>query len=131
MTTYTIQWHIPGQSNAVLMVDAGWPMRSLYGQVDIAGVVHNGLPAPTWFRARRAMTMARPVPLRPFWGGLVFNSLSGAALIWSIVVPPRVALRKWRRHRGRCAACGYDLRGMEHERCPECGFDERCGSKAD
>jgi hypothetical protein len=22
---------------------------------------------------------------------------------------------------GRCAACGYDLRGVAHERCPECG----------
>ena len=34
----------------------------------------------------------------------------------------------WRERRGRmraarrqCPACGYDLRGAEHERCPECG----------
>ena len=26
-----------------------------------------------------------------------------------------------RRKRGLCVACGYDLRGAEHEACPECG----------
>jgi rubrerythrin len=33
-------------------------------------------------------------------------------------------LRRRRRRRlaaGACPACGYDLRGAEHERCPECG----------
>ena len=24
--------------------------------------------------------------------------------------------------RGACPACGYDLRGADHEACPECGW---------
>ena len=31
---------------------------------------------------------------------------------------------RWRR-RGWCLACGYDLRGTEGDRCPECG-EEKC-----
>lgn len=33
------------------------------------------------------------------------------------------ALRRWhRRRRGRCVVCGYDRRGIEDRRCPECGM---------
>jgi hypothetical protein len=31
--------------------------------------------------------------------------------------------RRSRRRRGRCIACGYDLRGIEGAKCPECGMD--------
>ena len=32
------------------------------------------------------------------------------------------ALRAWRRRRGGlCLACGYDMRGLDGRRCPECG----------
>ncbi len=125
VTTYTFQWHIPGQSNAVLMLDAGWPLPSLYGQVDIGGAVHNAVPAPKWFRPRTVMTMPRPIPLRPLARGFIINSLIGAAAFWIVIVPPRLARRHWRRRTGRCPACGYDLRGTDHERCPECGGGAR------
>ena len=31
---------------------------------------------------------------------------------------------------GQCVQCGYDLRGCEHERCPECGKEIRKGNPA-
>jgi hypothetical protein len=46
-------------------------------------------------------------------------------LILCLLVPifwfPTAGKRSWRRARGRCAKCGYDLRHSK-ERCPECGF---------
>lgn len=47
--------------------------------------------------------------------------------IWTAVVliPQVVAgrLRRWHRNRrGRCVRCGYDLRLLSGERCPECGW---------
>lgn len=33
----------------------------------------------------------------------------------------RDARRRMRVARGLCLACGYELRGADHERCPECG----------
>jgi hypothetical protein len=56
--------------------------------------------------------------LAPTW----FIALTGAAMTYF----PARSLRRERRlrHRraaGQCLACGYDLRGAEHECCPECG----------
>jgi hypothetical protein len=43
--------------------------------------------------------------------------------VWTGTVIARgVRGRVWRR-RGRCPACGYDLRGSAGERCPECGLE--------
>lgn len=51
-------------------------------------------------------------------GGCVMLSLAG----W----PAWVGRRRWskrnrRAARGQCLACGYDLRELESDRCPECG----------
>ena len=49
--------------------------------------------------------------------------LLGCAAV--ITLPARSVLRDRRRRsrlgRGCCPACGYDLRGANHDRCPECG----------
>lgn len=29
-----------------------------------------------------------------------------------------------------CRQCGYDLRGLKHERCPECGSEQQCDPPA-
>ena len=80
--------------------------------------------------------------LQGFWGRLGFDhhrSPSGSMVdsrtvtfpIWPIAVLcaiwPAVWLRRTLRQRrrrvqGLCLACGYDLRGNEQGRCPECGM---------
>lgn len=34
--------------------------------------------------------------------------------------------RTWRRKRGRCVKCGYDMSGLESDRCPECNTELDC-----
>ncbi len=61
------------------------------------------------------------LPLAPIWPGFVINTLFYAAILWLLTLGPFTARRLIRRKRGRCIKCGYDLRGTEHEVCPECG----------
>jgi hypothetical protein len=63
--------------------------------------------------------------LVPLWAPLaVFGT-------WPLVAGARFALRRRRlRHRrklGLCLHCGYDLRGSESPRCPECGTTRSAG----
>jgi hypothetical protein len=73
-------------------------------------------------------------PLEPMaWGtmhrserGLILPTWFVALLAALMTIVPARYLRKQRRLRqrraaGQCLACGYDLRGAEHARCPECG----------
>ena len=43
----------------------------------------------------------------------------GVIVFYCLVVP--AMKRAYRRRRGKCVKCAYDLRGAEHEACPECG----------
>jgi hypothetical protein len=67
----------------------------------------------------------RALPLRPIWPGLLINTCFYAALWLVLLCAARMAKRTWRRRRGRCAACGYDLAGLNANACPctcpECG----------
>lgn len=42
-----------------------------------------------------------------------------AHALWVFVLRSR-----WRRRRGRCGRCGYDLAGLVAGRCPECGAQQ-------
>jgi hypothetical protein len=64
---------------------------------------------------------SRFMPSRPLWPGFLANTVIYAAALWLLTLVPRTVKRSIRRHRHRCIACGYDLRGTEHEQCPECG----------
>jgi hypothetical protein len=80
----------------------------------------------------------------PLWQRLGFGAGASTVKVWSMIgvgVPtwflvllpalstalPTLLVRRARQRRrrraadGLCAACGYDLRGAAHDRCPECG----------
>ena len=65
----------------------------------------------------------RLLPLRPLWPGFAINTIFYAAILWFVMLGPFTARRIIRRKRGQCIKCGYDLRGAEHEACPECGVE--------
>jgi hypothetical protein len=61
------------------------------------------------------------VPILPVPLGFTLDTAVFGAL-WAVPLIVMPALRARRRaRRGRCPACGYDLRAGAHERCPECG----------
>ena len=63
------------------------------------------------------------LPMAPIWSGFAVNTIFYGAILW-LLIPGSFALRRHiRRKRGHCLKCGYDLRGAEHEVCPECGAE--------
>jgi hypothetical protein len=107
----------------------GWPRPCLWYQ--IRATYNQGARAMTGDHLRYGLRIAgdpaargegfRVLPLRPIAAGTLVNTAFYGAL-WALLLAGPVALRRRsRRRRGRCPACGYDLRAGAHERCPECG----------
>jgi hypothetical protein len=115
----------------------GWPMLSLWHMphhFTMAGVpgpsseehVRGGLalPLPPWrdpmpFSSRPDEPRVLPLWIIPH--AFAINTAFYAAVLWGLFALPFVVRRRRRVRRGLCARCGYDLRGAEHEQCPECG----------
>jgi hypothetical protein len=51
-----------------------------------------------------------------------------AALLYLAVLGS--AARRGEANAWKCGKCGYDLRGLKDERCPECGTARKAGSVA-
>ncbi len=111
-------------------VASGWPllsMRSCHAVEPTSGAMiyeprkcaiplSDHQSPPSWHLARH-----RALPLIPIWSGFFSNTLFYAAILSLLWSSPFVVRRLIRRKRGLCIKCGYDLRGAEHEVCPECG----------
>lgn len=113
------------------IVESGWPLSSFWGWrtlvqlprgvewEDDAGLVEVGM-----LRAGPCWQEMLELPLLPVWEGILGNALVFALAWWAVLIGPLALRRVRRRRRGRCAACGYDLRGLSTDssaRCPECG----------
>ena len=131
--------HIPAWSRFTVLpttrmivreASGGWPLRSLYwvqsydNSTAIATNQHvyviREKPWTTWSSTRTQLDGIY-LPVGPIWSGFVLNTLFYAMFLWLLVPGPFVLRRYIRRKRGLCVKCGYDLRGAEHEACPECG----------
>jgi hypothetical protein len=129
---------------------AGWPLHSVAGGIewdgrvgeatgdlDSAGQYVGAIKVPEWARPRGPgnRNLIDFIPYWPLWPGFYANTIFFAVILWLLWTTP-FAVRKWRRiKRGRCAKCGYDLRGTppDHAVCPECGegVPERIRPKGD
>lgn len=114
----------PEKKNEMTRVSAGWPWLCLDGERRmISAQVTTShlatLPAITR-SARREY-----VPFAPRWLAFVANTLAFATASLALALSIVVGKRAYRRLRGRCAVCGYELRGFlqvqDQVRCPECG----------
>ena len=72
----------------------------------------------------------RVLPLYPIWTGFIVNTIFYASLLWLLINVPLALLHMTRRQRGLCVKCAYDLRGLDHEACPECGEEIRKANPA-
>ncbi len=61
-------------------------------------------------------------PLRPILAGQLVYWAFWIAVVSTSASSLRWTRGRWRRWRGRCAGCGYDLRGRAGEVCSECGL---------
>ncbi len=113
----------------------GWPYISMWGAVKVIKQPQLELgfksTVSTVFAMELDPDMAndpnycrdlRLLPLHPLWPGFAINTFSYAAILWLLILGPFTARRKIRRKRGMCIKCGYDLRGTDHNKCPECGL---------
>ncbi len=100
-------------------MEAGWPVPCVAidfwqgSQAVPADVDHNG-----W------TIRDRQFPKVILWPGFLINSFCYGLILWVVWSAPFATRRLIRKQRGKCVRCGYDLRGTEHEVCPECG-DQR------
>jgi len=114
-------------------VMSGWPWPCLYyiraadevvmfpdWEYEHHGVLLGGNPLPAMFTTSSEVQL---LPLRPYWPGVLANTLLLAAvwfvfpLLWSMNRRSRAYIKK---RRGRCRFCSYELHG-DTQRCPECG----------
>lgn len=118
---------------------SGWPCLAMWTRLHIRDPLHDfalsglpGLPGNTrvfprdilergWLIDRSFLPRQVILPYGIIWSGLIINTLFYALMIPVIFIGLRRARQSIRRHRGLCPHCAYDLRGAEHETCPECG----------
>jgi hypothetical protein len=55
----------------------------------------------------------------PFWGLLAMFAFFVCAITWAAMRVEKIVVHVPRGH--FCGDCGYSLRGVTSERCPECG----------
>jgi hypothetical protein len=111
---------------------AGWPMRALWCESDeptqdptTGHAIYShrgGFTLPTHIiKDGFTIYLPRALPYRPLWTGLFIDTALFSAL-WSLILLAAPALKSWRRRKGRCPTCGYDMQGLAAEAtCPECG----------
>lgn len=108
-------------------VSVGWPMRCMESVEFVFGSFSreparfcfevNGLTPPA-----RSEEVGRVSPTRPYWLGLVANTLFYAYLIALPLLSIRAVRVVRRRRRGACESCGYSRAGIDASAaCPECG----------
>jgi hypothetical protein len=104
----------------------GWPCPSLCSEILIqspsAPASFSGcVPFTRTVSDRDVFTKNLCLPLRPIPSGFIINTVAYGIIVFVVQLVTACLRSCWRRRRGLCDRCGYDLRGIT-EQCPECGY---------
>lgn len=126
------------EQNAQSIVErlrSGWPLRAFVGyQWHVLPPTYKRLPhveEALWVEVvmheagYRDVEVFRTIALQPLWTGLAVDTTLFSLLWWLATIGPWHIRQHCRRRRGLCQSCAYDLRGTDHEACPECGEEIR------
>jgi hypothetical protein len=98
----------------------GFPWTSMRSVVFAgSGMAFTTQVQPLWRLTIAGRKVALPV--FPAWRGLLLNTSLYAFAALLVACALSRARRSYRRRRGQCRACGYDLVGIVSNICPECG----------
>lgn len=108
----------------------GWPARSMgYWHDGYYGWGSHGWasgmdrkPRTAWgYEVKAGMPPfeGAVIPLEPLWTGLAINTGVFGAVVFAGGLALGRGRGAWRRRRGRCVACGYEVGILD--KCPECG----------
>ena len=78
----------------------------------------------------RVPSYVRLLPTRPIAAGFAMNSVFLGGAFWLFLFAFRWGRSAVWMLQNRCPWCGYDLRGADHEACPECGKEIRKANPA-
>lgn len=125
------------------VVDArGWPMLAMWGGFEYSRYVEDKTYIFTLGETKSAIVLQnlnegefspdfnRVIPLAPIWFGFIVDTLFYTAIwlfLMYLLAGPGIIKRTIRHSRGYCIRCGYDLHGMDHDKCPECGVGTQKG----
>ncbi|MCH8824253.1 MAG: hypothetical protein IH984_12210 [Planctomycetes bacterium] len=130
--------------NEIVVEASGWPALALRGRFIVVWRKKTGsskyepiierertgiLILPSKNVDHEMLATWRLIPLSPMWPGFAINTIIYAVILWILWSSPFAARRMIRRKRGHCIKCGYDLRNVEHEKCPECGYELTASAK--
>jgi len=111
-------------------ISLGWPFLTVWGERKHYHLFAGGNAVYIPLRGKLNHPFStgiyatdRVVGYLPIWHGIVANTIFYSVLVYSLFFSI-LQLRKFKRiRRGHCIKCGYDLRHVEHEVCPECGCE--------
>lgn len=115
----------PDDGTGVSMDGRGFPMISLWHQYDMADGFR--IVGGIQWDAVGPVGIPRGLPLIPAPIGFTVDSVVFGIGWFLVLASVATSRRKWRLHRGRCAACGYALGGEFSNGCPECGWNRPIG----
>jgi len=131
-------WIKLGRTGSVTEFAAGWPLLAVCCTypIEFPADPNNWGPPPPSYNVGLGGGIAMGewpdsdvgqiptvLPYSPIWPGLLANTAIYGSAWWAMLFGPGMLIRWRRRRAGRCAKCGYDLRGSASDACPACGAD--------